>query len=312
MKTRTSIWASLALPATAIGLFAQDNVTITRAIKASDEATLMAQGAVGIIGFSSQPDNVRFMTQEFTFGGRPVTNAPYSADEKTESIQTLADGTKITNVTSARIYRDSQGRTRREVSLPFGGAGEVHKMITITDPVANTNYNLDPDSKTAHLMPGFAMAARAVDFQTKSDAESKARAELEAHRVTAIAAPPPPMEYRVIRRTGAPSGKHEDLAPTMIEGVNVTGTRETNTIDVGAMGNDRPITISSERYYSPELQIEIKSVRNDPRMGQTTHTLTNISRVEPDASLFQVPSDYKLDEGKPGTAGRKFEFHTNQ
>ena len=76
------------------------------------------------------------------------------------------------------------------------------------------------------------------------------------------------------------------------------------------MGNERPITITSERWYSPELQVEVKSVRNDPRMGQTTHTLTNISRAEPDASLFQVPADLKMEDGKPG-AIRKFEFHTN-
>jgi hypothetical protein len=76
------------------------------------------------------------------------------------------------------------------------------------------------------------------------------------------------------------------------------------------MGNERPIEIKSERWYSPELQTEVKSVHSDPRMGQTTHTLTNVSRAEPDISLFKVPSDYTKDEGKPGTQVRHFEYHT--
>ena len=287
--TQKTIWSTLVIPATAVGLFAQNNVAVTRSLKTADEGVMLAQGAVGVIGLSSEPGNVRFMTQQdFVFNGSTVTNAPYSADEKTESVQTLADGTKITNVTTARIYRDSQGRTRREMTLP-GPGDEKHTMITISDPVAGASFTLDPQMKIAHQMPAMGPDGRMKDLAAKVQAESEAKS-------TAT----------FIRRTLAPTGKHEDLGADVIEGVSATGTRDTNVIEAGAMGNDRPITITSERWMSPDLGVELKSVRNDPRFGQTTHSLTNISRTEPDASLFQVPRDYSLDEGKT----MRFEYHS--
>jgi hypothetical protein len=38
---------------------------------------------------------------------------------------------------------------------------------------------------------------------------------------------------------------------------------------------------------------------SDPRFGETVYRLTNISRTEPDASLFQVPADYKIKDAPP-------------
>ena len=304
MKTRT-IFATLAIPATAAGLLAQDDIIFRKANKEAAETMVLAQGAVAVAGFAGgEPGNVRFMTREFSFNGKTVTNAPYSAEEKTESVQTLADGTKITNTTTARVYRDSQGRTRQEVSLPVFGGETPHTMITISDPVAGVNYTLETESKTAHQMPPFMAAA-------KMKAMAEADAKMTEGRLKELKST---MEYKIIRRSGAndPTVKHEELGGNVIEGVSATGTRETSTIEAGSMGNDRPIQITSERWYSPELQLEVKSVRNDPRMGQTTHTLTNISRAEPDASLFKVPSDYKLDEGKSGLSIRTFDVRTDQ
>jgi len=303
MKKR-SIFTAMAIPATAVGLLAQDTVTI-RAGKLADEAVQMAQGAVGISVLSGEPGNVRFMTQDFSFIGRPVQNAPYSAEEKTESVQILGDGNRITNTTTAKVYRDSQGRTRREMTLPgFGGAPE-HTMITINDPVSGVNYTLDPQMKVAHQMPGLQAVAKMKAEVANSEHIGKLKAETEAR----IAETRGNATY--IRRGGpAPESKHEDLGTDFIEGVNVKRTRESSTIEAGAMGNEKPISILSERWYSPELQVEVKSIHNDPRMGQTTHTLTNISRAEPDASLFQVPSDYKTDEVTPGVRIQRFDYHT--
>ena len=300
MKTRM-ILASVAIPATAVGLLAQDTVVITHGGKAAEEGVMMAQGGIGI-GFAGEPGNVRFMTQEFSFNsinGRVVTNAPYSAEEKTESVQTLADGTHITNTTTAHVYRDSQGRTRREMSLPGFSGDAQHTLITINDPVAGVNYTLDPDMKVAHQMPGLPALNK-----LRADAEAKLKAEFESKSAAA--------KPTFVRKVPRPSMKHEDLGGNIIDGLSVTGTREISTIETGVMGNDRPITTTSERWYSPELQVEVKSVHNDPRMGQTTHTLTNVSRSEPDASLFQVPTGYTLDEGKPGVRIQRYEVHSNQ
>ena len=95
-------------------------------------------------------------------------------------------------------------------------------------------------------------------------------------------------------------GSHtENLGSQIMEGVQVTGLRTTRTIAVGKIGNDRPITIVTEVWTSPELKTIVLSKRSDPRMGEQTFKLTNIQRSEPDPSLFTVPSDFKVTEGGP-------------
>jgi hypothetical protein len=83
------------------------------------------------------------------------------------------------------------------------------------------------------------------------------------------------------------------------------GTRITRTIPAGAIGNEKPIVIVTERWYSNDLQTVVMTKRSDPRMGETTFTLTNIQRSEPDPALFQVPADYSVVAGRPGRGGAR-------
>ncbi len=106
----------------------------------------------------------------------------------------------------------------------------------------------------------------------------------------------------------------ESLGKKAIEGVECEGTRTTVTIAAGSIGNDRPIDIVSESWYSPELQVVVSSRHSDPRFGETSYRLANISRAEPDKSLFVPPADYKVEElpfktmvRKTGKAGVKNE-----
>ena len=101
-------------------------------------------------------------------------------------------------------------------------------------------------------------------------------------------------------RRGFPGGddRIEQLGAQTIEGVPVEGTRSTRTIPAGQIGNERPIDIVSERWFSPELKTLVSSRQTDPRMGDTTYRLANIVRAEPDPSLFEVPSDYQIVEGQ--------------
>jgi hypothetical protein len=55
--------------------------------------------------------------------------------------------------------------------------------------------------------------------------------------------------------------------------------------------------ITVERWYSPDLQMNVLIKRSDPRTGDNVFQVTNVVRTEPDASLFQVPSDYTLKAG---------------
>ena len=78
------------------------------------------------------------------------------------------------------------------------------------------------------------------------------------------------------------------------------GTQTTHTIPAGSIGNERPIVITSERWFSPELQLVVMARTSDPRSGETTYRLTNVKRGEPPADLFKVPSDYRMPGDRRG------------
>jgi len=213
--------------------------------------------------------------------GPTVKNAPYSAVEVTESTQTLADGTRIHNESQTNVYRDSEGRVRRETP----------DQVTIWDPVAGTSYTLNPKTQTARKLPlgsAYTMVANGnqpnlfVFRQIGPGAETKLPA-----RVTARPGP-----------RSAFSPKTESLGKQTIEGVPSEGTRVSDTIEAGAIGNDRPLQIVSENWFSSDLQALVKSVHTDPRTGEEIFRLTNVSRVEPPSTLFEVPAEYQVIERK--------------
>lgn len=84
----------------------------------------------------------------------PVKGAPFSAEAVTELTQTLADGNRIERTFTTMLWRDSQGRTRREQQIvlmgPLAAAGvDAPRTVTIVDPVAGQVMNLDASSSTA-------------------------------------------------------------------------------------------------------------------------------------------------------------------
>ena len=210
--------------------------------------------------------------------GSVVAGAPYSAVATVESKQTLADGNTIYRRTETKIYRDAQGRTRRETTLPAVGplaaSGQPKSFIMIFDPVAATSFVLHPDTKIADKMPAHKGGKKiGGDFQGK----------FEAH-----------MQKEIADGTM----KKEDLGLQTISGISAQGTRYTHTIPAGQMGNEKAIVVTSERWYSPDLQIVVKTMRNDPRFGETTYTVTSVQRQEPAAALFTVPADYTVQAAK--------------
>jgi hypothetical protein len=129
-------------------------------------------------------------------------------------------------------------------------------------------------------------------------------------------APPPPPPGgeagMVMQWHGGPErrGKTESLGKQTIEGLEAEGTRNVQTIPAGEIGNERPIEIVFERWYSPELQTVVMTRHADPRFGETVYRLTNISRDEPAKSLFEVPGDYTVKEGF--TPGHKMQMRTKK
>ena len=252
-------------------------------------------------------------------GGSVIKGAPYSAEAVNESTQVLADGNRIVNRNSSMIYRDSDGRERREESIgklgPWSAEGGRAKAIFISDPVAKTNYSLDEKSRTAMKTPGGMPAlARLTAGPIPAGAIGGAAIGVGRGGVTISRGEHVEShngEMRVFKYEASATGsgsiapKTEKLGTQMIEGVSAEGTRETITIPAGQIGNDREMKIVSERWYSPELQVTVMSKHSDPRNGETVYKLTNINRSEPPRTLFEVPADYTVDEPKIRTVRSK-------
>ncbi len=233
-----------------------------------------------------------------------VAGAPYSAQATTERVQVLADGNRIVQSTSGTVARDSQGRFRKDEALPFmttGKGGDAPHMVYIQDPVAGVQWNLDARMKTAFKSPFTALKTQGV--------ASKG----------AVLVPPPIGQDRIWFSSELPvsPGGHSraigrsqalpdqnvnktDLGTQTIEGVTAQGTRITRTIPAGEVGNEQPLVITSETWYSPDLKMVVMSKTSDPRMGDTTYRLTDIQRAEPPASLFEVPPDYTVEDQPAG------------
>lgn len=274
-----------------------------------------------------------FLATEMSFGGKLVKGAPYSAQAVTESSQTLPDGNRIINKTTATIYRDSEGRTRREQTLKALGrmknGGEPAQTIFISDPVAGTSYSLDPRTQVARKMPPMRFKMRSPK-PAGDGAKGVGTTEPQVHyRVRTQQSPKEPLKEKELLKekekfeialesdvlkdkrmmeSGVamgwldkrnPSARSEALGKQNINGVEAEGTRNTVTIPAGEIGNERAIEIVSERWYSPELQVIVMTRHTDPRFGENTYQLTNINRSEPARELFEVPSGYTIQENTP-------------
>jgi hypothetical protein len=218
-----------------------------------------------------------------------VIGEPYSATTEMEVVQTLADGTHITRKAMLRkSYRDSQGRTREENFVYMGVSGSqqpVLSIILIRDPVAGTSFSLNPNMHTARVP----VLMRPPLPQQNANTTATQSPPLRPQNATAAAAQPPP----TLRTTEPP--QHEDLGTQTIEGLLVEGTRIAQVIPTGAQGNDQPMKIVREIWFSKELQLDVLIKTSSPLSGEQTTRMTDISRNEPDPALFQVPPDYTME-----------------
>jgi hypothetical protein len=285
--------------------------------------------AVGPVQGGPPGDTFVFASSEVGFEGQLVKGSPYSAQAVTESTQTLSDGNRIVNKQTTSIYRDSEGRTRREMTLRgfglFNAGGEAPQTIFISDPVAGVSYTLDPRNHVARKMPAFRFEFITKGAGTTVSGQASTNMTWERAERVGPVGPPPVGEGPVaiagtagnanvftlraptvvagqgdfvFKREGGGPGNSvtEKLGTQIIEGVAAEGTRTTMTIPAGEIGNERPLSIVSERWYSPELKTVVMTRHSDPRMGESVFRLTNISREEPQKGLFEVPSDYTVKE----------------
>jgi hypothetical protein len=283
-------------------------------------APAAAQGVVTPVPPPASESQVTFAARA-AVQARITRGAPYSAETTTESVQVLANGTRIAHKSVARLYRDAEGRTRTE---QLSDGGEV-ESVTISDPVQGASYVLNPKTRVAYrtgvivatpsgtaiatVSPGSTgtiTTTQTADGRVSIAASSGSRGRGGAAaggfvgggtgggsgrgavtaRARGSAAP----------ETATGNTTREDLGQQTIEGVAANGTRTTTVLPAGSIGNDQPIEIVSEQWFSPDLEVLVLTKHSDPRVGDTTFRMTGIVRAAPASALFEVPSDYRLEQ----------------
>lgn len=204
----------------------------------------------------------------------PLPGAPFTATVTTEWKRTLDDGSTITIGNRRTIARDNSGRVfqERRNLYPAGDPRENEiDRLEFADPRARTRTTCWPRAHVCEVT-GY--------FQSPFDP------------------PPAPAGPQ-------PGGKtfltRVDLGHDQVAGIETIGTRETTTINAGAMGNDRAINIVKEFWYSAQLELNLIEKRNDPRYGTQTFTVAPISLGEPDSSLFNLPDGFRIDDKRTPT-----------
>src|SRR5712672_4831585 len=263
----------------------------TFTFKQDEPITMMAP--FGMMQYERLPEGeISFFPAKIGRPGRGVTAWPYTATATTESTQVLADGNRIVNKTSSFVARDSQGRTRRETDLHRIGTMQVDspKTIFINDPASHTQYIFSPGGEATKVIrseSSWKEKPQIIELRTARERRVKDKVFVTTQGVREIQQSKESNEQI----------KHEDLGTQTIEGVSAQGKRETVTIPAGQIGNERPIEIVTETWFSPELHTMVMKKSSDPRSGETTYRLTQIKRGEPDPALFQTPEGFKVIPG---------------
>ncbi len=197
-----------------------------------------------------------------------VPNAPFSSVVTTEWVKTLADGSSITRQNHRVVVRHSSGRIfqERRTLVPKDSQAEPQvRQIEISDPAQHTKYFCRPAARECALYP-------------------------YSGPLVEVAAPAGPSDDGKVVVT------RQDLGKSEVSGVEVVGTLEARIIEAGVIGNDRPVSITKEFWYSPKLGLNMVVKRNDPRSGSQILTVTQVSLAEPDPKYFQVPTGFTVKD----------------
>lgn len=254
---------------------------------------------VGGGGGGGQMQTFNFFTPDANFDEALVKGAPFSAESITEHVQLLGDGNRMVRKSSAKLYRDAIGRTRREHQITRSRTapdGQPARLIVINDPLTQVNFIIETYNNVArkrHMPP-----------PRVREAMQRARGDNSGFGVLMPTSAVRRREAQGDNAPAPPKPVREKLDSQVVEGVAAEGTRTTITIPAGEFDNELPIVISHEEWYAPELQMIVLMKHNDPRFGETTFRLTNILRGEPAPELFQLPDGIPVVEDGRGDMPR--------
>jgi hypothetical protein len=204
----------------------------------------------------------------------PVAGKPFSGRDSIDWTRNLEDESIVATHLEANLARDGQGRIYREnVSFLPASSNERSKPyeFNISDPATHTRTSC-------------VVATR--------------HCTINNYRAPTSFTPRPTGTFD----KGTRELTRENLGSDVVDGLNVVGTRETVSIKAGVVGNSQPLVTTREFWYSPDLQVNLSVTRKDPRQGTQAIHVVNLSRAEPDPSVFQVPADYTVQDQRSGSA----------
>ena len=214
----------------------------------------------------------------------------FTAEFNIRHVQTLPNGTTITTEFTEIQAWGTSGRHMYSITqLSPEESASANSHGNAEDPIAGTQSNWDGRSKAASVLQLPPLDERHGCWADETGMTRMSWFDREHP------APPRP-QNAAPPQTHRRDSKTEELGTTVIEGMEAKGQRVTTTIPAGQIGNDQPIAITDEHWWSQELGVGLwlRSVNDDPRTGTVTHELTKLTRGEPDPALFQPPDGYKV------------------
>jgi len=205
----------------------------------------------------------------------PAARLPYTAEYKITSVRTLGDGSTITRESTEVKAVYSQGRQMTATTTtPISGDQTPKTMVHVFDPEArtNSNWSVPGEKATVTAMPGPAAVRTSCPASTE---------------------PRPIVQPRIQQERPTT----EDLGIGTIQGVEARGRRTTMITPAGAIGNNDPLTRSTELWTATERGLSglvVREITIDPQSGNRSRELTSFSQAEPDASVFQPPAGYEI------------------
>lgn len=199
----------------------------------------------------------------------PVPNAPFRGLVEVQRSFVQKDGRVISLKTAQVIARDSAGRIYEETH-------QLLPLSSTTAPALLRALIYDPRTRVSTAL--FPRRQRYRSFVVKRPPSTEPPGQLDA---SAAGANLPPSQF----------SKQEDLGTREMDGLQVHGVRDTQTIP--ANGGAQSVVVTDEYWYSDYLHLNVVVKHMDPRTGSVTSTVTRLSQDEPDPSLFAVPDGYK-------------------
>lgn len=142
--------------------------------------------AVFLVNANAQNDELDPQSVILSSSEKIVKGAPFSATAIAESVQMMFDGNKIVRSVKADLYRDSEGRFRRDEMPKPVGVGlfvDTPQVTIILDPVAAIKLYLDPTSKTVRpFVYDDAFRYRIDELEKQKRALEKQKAEVDQRK----------------------------------------------------------------------------------------------------------------------------------